>query len=1191
MQITDSDNQYAVSIKEDTAYLCLHFTKDHKRNKINTPYPDNPIRRIQVIECEDSGRYRTWSLLQETPNTPYQRFLIRRIDLFLDLINRKLKNEFKCAKSYSRRLNHKSRFSDGKRSRRVQVAATPRDVDITYSHVPTSIDQDAPSTSIPSTQEQEQSLIISQGSSLNVRPSHTPFELLGKWTKNHPIANVFRDPSRSINAMQEKIHEFERLQVWELVLCPDLVMLIKLKWIFKVKKHECGGVLKNKARLVAKGYRQEEGIDFEESFAPVVRIEAIRIFIANTATKNITIYQMGVKTIFLNGEPREEVYVSQPEGFVDPDKPNYVFLQAQEFSKGAVDPTLFTKKAGRDILLAIDMPYLIDLNTPYRSSEAVLAVLITGASQSKQHDGLVKGVKLVKILLNLVSSHGWIRLNTQPTPREVDRWKKKVKALGANYDVSGSRVGVVWMEVGVGIVRVMAVSRVVVKVVLMMLIGFWVEELTLKAMEYDDQGMGYEEGKVEVFSNGEVVEYVAQTRDRMVLVSSKTYDIFTQDDFLFFEIDFQLRNTHLKRVKEGITSIMANGKRAYKLKGKFLDNLCDNALSGTNGEDAVEHIVYFLKIIDPINLPNVNYERLRLSVFPNSLVRYASKWFDEFKGPYVNYYSNFLDNEEHVNKDKHGLFDNQKRTVYNVRRFEMIKYSFGKDEEYVAIKEHEHDDLKSTNEDACRTYQEIFRRMDEGWMIPSVLVIKDDGWLGVHEDGSTIPTDPHHTSTILQSSSSQPQKTHKPREPTRKITQLAQSSDPIEHVADEDVHKELEDRLVRAATTISSLEAEQDNDNTLQSDEDRLKLNELMDICTGLQTRILDLEKTKATQSNEIASLKRRVKKLEKKNRSRTHKLKRLYKVGLTTRIESSDDEEILGEDASKQGRIEPIEQYEDITLVNVQDDAEMFDVNDLGGEEVFVAEQEVVKGIVIQKQEEPGKSTTTISKQQSHDKGKGIMVKEPMRPKKKDQNRLDKEAAKRLQAKFDEEERLLKSFEFDKIQEMFDRAFKRVNTFEQIRSKLVERKEKRAGEELIQESIKKQKVEDEKETAKLKKLMEIIPNEEKVAIDAIPLAVKSPKIVDWKIYKEGKKSYYQIIKADGKTKMYMVFSKMLESFEREDLEDLYKLVTAKFKSTRPVEDLDLLLRGDLKTMFEPHVRRCNMEEATRIQSFGMEAI
>nr|GEV28960.1 hypothetical protein [Tanacetum cinerariifolium] len=98
-----------------------------------------------------------------------------------------------------------------------------------------------------------------------------------------------------------------------------------LKWIYKVRLDEYGDVLKNKARLVANGYRQEEGIDFEEYFALVVRIEAIRIFIANAASNNMTIYQMDVKTTFLNGELKEEVYVSQPEGFVDPDHPTHVY--------------------------------------------------------------------------------------------------------------------------------------------------------------------------------------------------------------------------------------------------------------------------------------------------------------------------------------------------------------------------------------------------------------------------------------------------------------------------------------------------------------------------------------------------------------------------------------------------------------------------------------------------------------------------------------------------------------------------------------------------------------------------------------------------------------------------------------------------------------------------------------------------
>ncbi|GJX03771.1 hypothetical protein Tco_0189687 [Tanacetum coccineum] len=137
-----------------------------------------------------------------------------------------------------------------------------------------------------------------------------------------------------------------------------------------------------------------------------------------------------------------------------------------------------------------------------------------------------------------------------------------------------------------------------------------------------------------------------------------------------------------------------------------------------------------------------------------------------------------------------------------------------------------------------------------------------------------------------------------------------------------------------------------------------------------------------------------------------------------------------------------------------------------------------------------------------------------------------------------------LKSKDFDSIKELFDKAFKRVNMFVDFRTDLVEGSSKRAGEELEQESTKKQKVDEDKDTAELQSLMEIIPDEEEVITDAIPLVVKSPRIVDWKIHKEEKKSYYQIVRADGKSQMYMIFSHMLKSFNMEDLEDLYKLST-----------------------------------------------
>ncbi|GKA11692.1 hypothetical protein Tco_0691238 [Tanacetum coccineum] len=258
-----------------------------------------------------------------------------------------------------------------------------------------------------------------------------------------------------------------------------------------------------------------------------------------------------------------------------------------------------------------------------------------------------------------------------------------------------------------------------------------------------------------------------------------------------------------------VTSITVNGKATYELKGRFLDDLRENAFSGTNREDVVEHIEYFLKIVDPIDLPNVNHERLRLAVFPISLVGNASKRFDEFKGSlttwvdltekffrkyyppsrtcnvvgtkakknptntmfekwlaskfanhngktkwptcnsnedgfcnggelpgmvrigYMTYFQDYEwngracnnnDIQEREGQHKEGrcdLFDDpaQESLVCKIRRFEMIKYSFGQEEEYVAIKKYEYDDLIRTNKDACHAYQEIFHNMDKGWLV------------------------------------------------------------------------------------------------------------------------------------------------------------------------------------------------------------------------------------------------------------------------------------------------------------------------------------------------------------------------------------------------------------------------------------------------------------------------------------------
>nr|GFC58354.1 retrovirus-related Pol polyprotein from transposon TNT 1-94 [Tanacetum cinerariifolium] len=193
----------------------------------------------------------------------------------------------------------------------------------------------------------------------NVHTYYEPYPHEKKWTKDHPLHKIIGDSKSSIrtrgqiansclfscllssiepanvaealkdadwvSAMQEELDLFARLKVWRLVPRPEGKSVIKTKWIFKNKKDESSLVIRNKARLVAVCYSQQEGIDCDETFALVARIEAIRLFLAYVAHKDFTVFQMDVKTAFLNGILKEEVYVGQPPGFVSSQYPDHVY--------------------------------------------------------------------------------------------------------------------------------------------------------------------------------------------------------------------------------------------------------------------------------------------------------------------------------------------------------------------------------------------------------------------------------------------------------------------------------------------------------------------------------------------------------------------------------------------------------------------------------------------------------------------------------------------------------------------------------------------------------------------------------------------------------------------------------------------------------------------------------------------------
>ncbi|GKA49942.1 hypothetical protein Tco_0743015 [Tanacetum coccineum] len=304
-------------------------------------------------------------------------------------------------------------------------------------------------------------------------------------------------------------------------------------------------------------------------------------------------------------------------------------------------------------------------------------------------------------------------------------------------------------------------------------------------------------------------------------------------------------------------------------------------------------------------------------------------------------------------------------------------------------------------------------------------------------------------------------------------------------------------------------------------------------------------------------------------------------------------------ESVSKHSNDSLLARDEEITLVSVQDDAnkEMFDVDALNGEEMFVAGQNenVVEEVVDAAKISTAATTFTITTEEIT-LAQALKALKTSKPKDKakfdEEERLAREKAEKekeanislieewddIQAKIDADHQLVERLVEEKRNKPPTKAQQRqimctyLKNMEGYKLKDLKLKGFDSIQEMFNRAFRRQKVDDDKETSELKQCLEIIPDEEEVTINAIPLAVKSPRIVDWKIHKEGKKSYYQIIRADGKSQMYMVFSHMLKSFDREDLEDLYKLVKARYGSTRPVESMDYMLWNDMKIMFEPHV-------------------
>nr|GEU66451.1 hypothetical protein [Tanacetum cinerariifolium] len=435
--------------------------------------------------------------------------------------------------------------------------------------------------------------------------------------------------------------------------------------------------------------------------------------------------------------------------------------------------------------------------------------------------------------------------------------------------------------------------------------------------------------------------------------------------------------------------------------------------------------------------------------------------------------------------------ERKNRILIEATRTMLLGYVFSKQYWTKAVATACYTQNRSTNvKRHLKTPYDIFGKsfLDRVTPLFQKMVIQNQSEL---DEGSVMPIDPHHTLTILQPSSSQPQKTQKPRKPKRKDTQAPQPGSPIESIADEVIHKELGDRLVRAATIASSLEAEQDS------------------------------------------------------------------------------DEESLGEDGSKQERrIDSIDDGDEITLVNDADN-EMFDVDDLGGgEEVFVVEQNknVVEEVVNAAQVSTAVTTATITTEyinfvqalkalktlKPKDKGKRIMIEGPVKPKKKDQTKLNEEAALKLQAEFDKEERLAR----ERAEKEQEANLALIETWDDIQAKI-------DVDHWLAERLQAQEQEELEDLEDLYKLVKARYRSTRPveSMDCLLLSdmkiMFEPHVEDrvWKLQKGYKVLEWKLYESCG------VHSLMMQSMQ------IYMLVENKYPLTPPT--LSMMLEKKLQTNYE----------------------
>ncbi|GJR65974.1 ribonuclease H-like domain-containing protein [Tanacetum coccineum] len=730
-----------------------------------------------------------------------------------------------------------------------------------------------------------------------------------------------------IEAIQDELLQFKLQKVWTLVDLPNSKRAIGTKQVYRNKKDEIGIVIKNKARLVTQGYTQEEGIDYDEVFAPVARIEAIRLFLAYASLKDFMVYQMDVKSAFLYGKIEEEVYVCQPPGFEDPDFPDKVYK---------VEKILYGLHQAPKAWYETLSTYLLDNRFQREKIDNTLFIRRDKGLQVKQkEDGIF--LSQDKYVIEILKKFGFSDVKTASTPIETHKPLLK-DADGEDVDehlyrsmirslmyLTSSRPNIMFVvcacaryQVNPKVSHLHAVKRIFRYLKGQPKLGLWYQ----KDSPFD----------LVVYTDS---DYVEASLDRKSTIGGCQ---FLGCRLISWQCEKQTVVANSTIEAEYVAALILYAT----LQGwiKWLTPLpLETEVKGS--------------ILTPCKARET-YNMVAFLEKPTECARFEEIFWAPAKMKTVN-------EEAQI----HALVGEEDNQLEGMNNYNKIYIAPTHTKKIFA-------NMRRQGKDCSGRVTPLFQTM----------MVQASQEMG---EGSANPTDPHHT-PILQPSTSQPQKKQKSRKTKRKAIEIPQFSDPTDIVADEVVYEERVDSLVRAATTATSLDAEQESGtinktrskatlnrpsspgtssgsgprcqdtilgdakaqtrfktaskqsnnsplsrvNTLGSREDRLKLQELMELCTKLQQRVLDMENIKTAQAHEISSLKKRVKR--------------------SAQVISSD-EASLGdqEDASKQGRkIDDIDKDAEIYLVDetqgrYSDDL-VFNTGVLNGEEVFAGQGEVEK-------------------------------------------------------------------------------------------------------------------------------------------------------------------------------------------------------------------------------------------------------